>query len=316
MGMKEITILLGVASVLLLVLAVALPLLSGDSGAGRLKAINMRREDMKRDATSKTNTRSSFREALNQENWAQKWVKKLNLMRFVEPVKLRQKLSKAGWRSRSSLATYVIFHLILPLGFGGYTAFLVYGGPLATTFEGPIRHLLVLGAAGVGFFIPSILLQNSIQKRDQKLSRQFPDALDLMLVSVEAGLAPDLAMVKVTEEIGDSIPEVSEELATTVAELAYLGDRQMALENMATRTGNSDFKALSTVLVQAEKQGSPVADALRIISDEAREKRVNAIEKQAAGLGPKMTVPMILFILPCMFLILIGPSVIKVMSLD
>jgi tight adherence protein C len=314
--MKEITIIFGVISVFLLFMAVALPLLSGDSGSGRLKALNLRREEMRRDATARSVRKNSFRENMVKETWAQRWVKKLDLMRFVDPVTLRRKLMVAGWRNRSSLATFLMFHVILPVGFGGYAAFAVYGGPLGSYFEGSTKHLVVIGATGVGFFIPSILLQNAIQKRTAALSRQFPDALDLMLVSVEAGLAPDMAMMKVTEEIGNSIPEVAEELATTAAELAYLGDRIKALENMATRTGNEDFKALSTVLIQAEKQGSPVADALRIISNEARLKRKNAIEKQAAGLGPKMTVPMILFILPCMFLVLIGPAAIKVMALE
>ena len=313
--MKDIALIMGVFTAFLFVIAISLPFLSGDSGSGRFKALQARRDEMRREATSKVVKRNSFRESMMEETMAQKWVKKLNLMRFVDPVTLRAKLSMAGWRQRSSLSTYLLFRLGLPILFGGYMAFLVYGGPLKATFEGPMKHAVVLGITMLGFFMPTIMLKNAMQKRDNKLTKQFPDALDLLLVCVEAGLSMDMALIRVTEEIGDSIPEVSEEFAVTAAELAYLGDRGKALDNFATRTMNADFKALSTVLIQAEKQGAPIADAIRTISTEARETRKMNIEKKAAGLGPKMTVPMILFILPCMFLILIGPSVIKIMNM-
>lgn len=314
--MRELAIIMAVVTVILFVVGIGLPYLSGDSGSGRLKALQRRREEMRKEATSKKVQRNSFREAMMEETMTQRWAKKLDLMRFVNPVTLRAKLNMAGWRRRSSVSTFLVFHVALPVIFGGYMAFLVYGGPLKAVIEGNLKHLSVLGVTALGFALPTIMLKNAIQKRDNKLTRQFPDALDLLLVCVEAGLSMDLALVRVTEEIGETVPEVSEEFATTAAELAYMGDRRKALDNMAVRTGNKDFKALSTVLIQAEKQGAPVADAIRGISKEARIKRITDIEKKAAGLGPKMTVPMILFILPCMFLILIGPSVVKIMSMQ
>lgn len=313
--MQNLTVILAVVTVVMVILAISLPWLSGDTGAGRLKALTSRRDDLRKEAGAKKVKKNSFREIMLQESFSQRMSKKLNLVRFVDPVNLRQKLNMAGWRGRASLSTYLMFRFGLPLLFGGYMFFMVFGGPLSNTFEGIVKPMVPIGAAVIGFFLPALMLTNSITKRGTKLSRQFPDALDLMLVCVEAGLSMDLALIRVTEEIGQAIPEVSEEFAITAAELSYLGDRYRALDNMAVRTGNAEFKAFSGVLIQAERQGSAVADAIRTISSEARLKRVNMIEKKAAGLGPKMTVPMILFILPCMFLILMGPSVIKVMAL-
>jgi tight adherence protein C len=315
MDMRQLTIIVCSIAVFLMTITVALPWMVGDSHASRLKSIQEKRNAY-RATLKKEVKRSSMREQLMKESFTQDLVKKLKFSQYVNMPKLKLKLQNAGWRDRNTLSKYLIARIALPIGLFFYGSFLVFGGPLKNTIDGDTKkYAFVIGAAVVGFFLPALLLNNSIQKRNQKLSRQFPDALDLMMVVVEAGLSTDQAFQRVTEEIGESIPEVAEEFAITGAELAYLNDNRQAMENMYKRTNNQDFQSLATVLTQAMEHGTKVADALRIISEESRQRRVNLIEKKAASLGPKMTVPMILFILPCMFLILIGPSVIKIMAI-
>jgi tight adherence protein C len=174
--------------------------------------------------------------------------------------------------------------------------------------------MIVILATGLGNYLPQILLRNQITKRQQKLQRSYPDALDLIVICVESGMSIEAAFTKVTEQMIEGAPEIAEEFGLTTAELAFLSDRRQALENLAERTGLPAFKSLSTTLQQSEKYGTPVAVGLRVLSKESREARMAAAEKKAAALPPKLTVPMILFFLPVLFLIIAGPAVIQVMA--
>jgi len=166
----------------------------------------------------------------------------------------------------------------------------------------------VLLATWIGYYLPVLMLRNRISKRQLKLQRAYPDALDLVVICVESGMSVEAAFAKVTEQMMESCPEIAEEFGLTTAELAFLSDRRQAFDNLADRTGMAVFKSLSTTLQQSEKYGTPVAVGLRVLAKESRDARLALAEKKAAALPPKLTVPMILFFLPVLFIIIGGPA--------
>ena len=172
-----------------------------------------------------------------------------------------------------------------------------------------------MGAAYAGFFAPNIYIANKIQKRQQDIRLAFPDALDLLLICVESGMSIEAAFRKVSEEVGAQSVPLAEELTLTTAELSYLQDRRQAYENLGKRTGLPGVKAVVTALVQAERYGTPLGTALRVMAQENRDMRMAEAEKKAAALPPKLTVPMIVFNLPVLFVVILGPAAIQVMKL-
>ena len=166
----------------------------------------------------------------------------------------------------------------------------------------------------IGFYLPNIFVQNLIARRQQAIQLAFPDALDLLLICVESGMSVEAAFNKVAAEIGSQSVELAEELALTTAELSYLQDRRLAYENLGKRTGLPGVKAVTTSLIQAERYGTPLGNALRVMANENREIRMQAAEKKAAALPPKLTVPMIVFFLPVLFVVILGPAAIRFMQ--
>lgn len=171
---------------------------------------------------------------------------------------------------------------------------------------------IAIVAALLGYYAPALYVRNRISKRQKSIRRAWPDALDLLLICVESGMGVESAFRKVAEEIGSQSIELAEELSQTTAELSYLPERRTAYENLAERTGLDGVKAVVTTLVQAEKYGTPVAQSLRALAQESRDTRMSEAEKKAAGLPPKLTVPMIIFFLPVLFVVLITPAVIQI----
>lgn len=314
MLMKSTVLCLGVLAAMLFVFALAIPLLQGDSGRARLKAVRARREAFRDDLKQKKPTSTSLRDKLAKKTFSSKLSERLNLRRFGDMNQLRNKLMLAGWRDPNTLPKFLVIRAVFPLAVGGYLAMTIYGGALGGHVKPALRPVAVFGGALCGFLLPGILVKNACLNRAKKLSKQFPDALDLMLVCVEAGLSVEQSFMRITEELGDAIPEVAEEFALTGAELAFLGDRHQAYKNMVARTQMAEFKSLATSLSQSETYGTSVGGSLRALSEDSRRMRVLTVEKKAGTLGPKMTVPMILLILPCMFLVLIGPAIIQVMA--
>lgn len=313
--MQMIIVSMSVLTTLLLMTAIIMAAFGGDTSRSRLKAIRAKRQHVRDDQAKKAPQKVSLKERITHQSFAARMSERLRLNRLVNMDKLKMRLLMAGWRDPATLPKFLLVHLVLPLFLGGYVFWAVYSGPLGPRIPQTFHPVAVLGGVVLGLMLPSIMLKNAATNRVIKLQRQFPDALDLMLVCVEAGLAVDQSFMRVTEEIGHTIPEIAEEFALTGAELAFLGDRPQAYQNMVTRTGQSEFKSLSTALSQSEAYGTSVGGALRALSEDSRKMRMMGIEKQAGGLGPKMTIPMIIFILPCMFLVLIGPSIIQVMGL-
>jgi tight adherence protein C len=179
-----------------------------------------------------------------------------------------------------------------------------------------IKVGLCIGAAYLGMHLPYVFLKNQITRRQLSLRRAFPDALDLLLICVESGMSVEAAFRKVSTEIGAQSVALAEEFTLTTAELSYLPDRRQAYENLAKRTDLEGVKAVCVALQQAERYGTPLGTTLRVMAQENRDMRMAEAEKKAAALPPKLTVPMILFFLPCLFIVILGPAAIKVMAIQ
>lgn len=239
-------------------------------------------------------------------------VDRLKLKERFQAKELRALLYRGGFRAPSAPTTFIAASLGLPVVFPLATyLYTLAAFPSLDTF----RLLAALAAAGaIGFYAPRMFVNNAAAKRQKTLTRSFPDALDLLVICVEAGLSLEGAVNRVTEEMAVTSPMIAEEIGLLGAELAFLGDRRQAYENFADRTGLEAAKSLATTLMQAEKYGTSIAVGLRVLSQESREGRLAAAEKKAAALPAKLTVPMIVFFLPVLFVVIIGPSAINISS--
>lgn len=242
-----------------------------------------------------------------------KTLEKFRMDEALNNTDLRMKLSQAGFRDSKAPVIFLFLRIVAPclMGLGTLLYFaMIYTAP----FE-PVRHTLIaIVVMAAGYALPSIIVKNKTQKRQVKMQRAFPDALDLTVICVESGMSVEKAFQKVADEIALQGPELASEISLTNAELAYLGDRSMAYENFARRTGLPAVKALTSALVQAERYGTPIASALRVLSEESRGERMSIAERKAASLPAKLTVPMIVFFLPVLFIVIIGPAAIQVMA--
>lgn len=291
------------------VLAVTLPFVMRDSFANRLRSVAERRQELRAKQQEQFQQRRRLIPT-RQEGVMRVIVNTFKMENLLQAKELRLKLTRAGWRHPSTPVKFIFARIMLPL-------LLAIGGYIYLRVSAPEKALelhlgIALGAAVLGYYLPSLLLANAIQKRQSALRRGFPDTLDLMVICVEAGMSVEAAFQKVTEEMAETAPELAEEIGLTAAELAFLGDRAQAFQNLADRVGLRTFKSLSTTLVQSEKYGTPIAVGLRVIAQENRDERMMAAERKAASLPAKLTVPMIVFFLPVLFIVIIGPIAIKV----
>ena len=241
-----------------------------------------------------------------------KLVDRLKLTRGDEARKTVDKLAQAGWRSRDILVVYLGARFLMPFVAGAGALFLV------TTLGESLSMLSAVSAAGagvlVGAYAPVLLLKNAVAHRYQKIRRQLPDALDLLVICAEAGLSLDAALTRVAREMGSSAPELSDEVGLTAIELGFLPNRRQALLNLIRRADLPPIRAVINTLMQTERYGTPLAHSLRVLAAEFRDDRMMKAEEKAARLPAIMTVPLILFILPCLFVVLIGPAIISVME--
>ncbi len=238
---------------------------------------------------------------------AHRIVAALNLREYMSSKEIRMSLANAGLRGNSALTYYIVSRLVG--GAVGVVGTFIFIG-LMEEFPYPETvKFLFYGIGGLaGFYFPKIMLQNKVQNRQEQMTESFPDALDLLLICVESGLGIEAAFSRVTEEIMEGHPVLAQEIGLTSAELTFLGDRRQAYENFHLRTGLPVAKALATTLIQSEQYGTPVGSALRVLAQEKRDERMSAAEKKAAALPAKLTVPMIIFFLPVIFIVVIGPA--------
>jgi tight adherence protein C len=239
-------------------------------------------------------------------------LERLKLTRGDEVRKSAEKLAGAGWRSPDATTLFLGFRLGSPPLFGLLVWIMT---PLVAPTATPLIHALAaLGGAGLGAFAPSIFVSNATKNRYQKITRGLPDALDLFVICAEAGLGMDAAFVRVGRELSGTSPELSDELGLTAIELGFLPNRRDALANLARRVDLPSVRSLVNTLSQTEKYGTPLAQSLRVLANEFRNDRLMKAEEKAARLPATLTVPMIVFILPPLFIVLVGPAVIQVID--
>jgi len=297
-------------------LVLVLPFLERDHKAARLRTISKAREELGRQQREAAELRGGGArwKPKRSVNVLRRLVDRLNLEHLIAPKGLRRNLVCGGYRQPYAPQIFVGLRVVLGLGFL-LGAFIYLTFVLQNQLAG-IQRLAILGGAPLlGFYMPQILLQNTITKRQKEMQLIFPDALDLLVISCEAGLSIEAAFQRVTNEIEDSSSVLSEEFGLTTAELAFLGDRRRAFINLAERTGLPSAKSLAVTLVQSEKYGTSVSQALKVLSQENRAERLSFAERKAAALPAKLTVPMIVFFLPVLMAVIMGPAVIKVTSL-
>ncbi len=300
-----------------LVFATLLTLLSSFGGGakleGRMKAVAERREELKRRSRQAIATQNSGNQALrhSDEGFKKRVVEQLNLTKLLEDPKVADKMAQAGYRGPRPLTTFYFFRFSMPFVFLSISVFYLF---VFNDFGMPFmsRVTISMVAAVMGFYAPNIFLANRISKRRTSIMQAFPDALDLLLICVEAGMSIEAAIQKVSQEIGGSSIDLAEELTLLSAELSYLPDRRLAYEGLAKRTNHPGVKSVATAMTQAETYGTPLGTALRTMAKENREMRLSAAEKKAAALPAKLTVPMILFFLPVLFIVILTPAIISI----
>ncbi len=275
----------------------------------RVKALNDRREQLKAGiVTHSAKKRASLVRKTDTTDKMKDTMNSLKVLQQSQVEVIIQKLSQAGIR-RKELAIVVVFaRMVLPVVLGGFAAFMIYGLNYFPSWGGMKRLMAFAAAVGLGYKGPEIYLGNLISKRTDAIRKGLPDALDLLVICAEAGLTVDAAFNRVAKELGRAYPELGDEFALTAIELAFLSERRTAFENFASRVNLDAVKGVTTTMVQTERYGTPLASALRVLSAEFRNERMMRAEEKAARLPAIMTIPLILFILPVLFVVILGPA--------
>ena len=297
----------------LTVLTLALPLLQKDRMGQRMKVMATERDKMRAARLSELQKDGGGKLRQAPKGFMQQIVDQFNLRNMFESEGAKDRLKMAGLRGQAPLVTYMFFRLIAPIIV--FILALLYVFFIGNVQQPPIvKFGMALAAGYVGFYLPNFFVSNLVSRRQQSLTQAFPDALDMLLICVQAGMSVEAAFGKVSKEVVSQSLELAEEFSLTTAELSYLSDRRLAFENLGKRTGLAGIKSVATALIQAERYGTPVGQALRVMAKENRDARMSEAEKKAAALPPKLTVPMIIFFLPVLFVVILGPAIIQVMN--
>ncbi|WP_298427770.1 type II secretion system F family protein [Rhodoblastus sp.] len=305
-------VLVGVFTVASL-LSIGLPLIEGDRLADRMKLVASERERIRVREREKIASRNTGKLRQTPKTYMKDVVDKFSLSKWLGTDEAKAKMTMAGYRGPQAEVAFLFFRLVTPITaviVGALYVFVLLKNDWPTT----PRIAIVICLAYLGLKGPEIYIANTISKRQFSMRRAFPDALDLLLICVESGMSIEQGFRRVSQEIGARSVPLAEEFALTTAELSYLPDRRTAYDNFYKRTGLDSVKNITTSLIQAEKYGTPLGTALRIVSQEARDQRMMEAEKKAASLPPKLTVPMILFFLPVLFAVIMTPAVIQIMT--
>jgi len=295
---------------------IAEPFFVKDKLKERMKSVSEHREKLRaaqRESFAK-NSGGKLRSA-SAQGALKEVVENLKLLEVFDANEARKKLMMAGFRGQRPVFVFMAARIGMPfvaaIAVGVYVY--VLEGVELDSFG---RLCAVLVGFFSGFYLPNLWVNNAIGKRQQLIQLAWPDALDLLLICVEAGMSIEVALQKVGQEVGSGAPELAEELGLTVAELSYLQERKQAYVNLADRTGLDGVKGVTTALIQSEKYGTPLGQSLRVMAQENREHRMQEAERKAAALPPKLTVPMIGFFLPVLFAVILGPAIMGVMGVD
>ena len=314
LGLEDFLALGSGATMLMVLLAVWHSLLLRDPVGDRMRALTQRRNVLR--AIRLAPASHGFRGTLRQSSLGlmRRMAERFNLLRGRKIELIQMRLTRAGWRSRDALVIYLFANTVTPLLLGG-------GGFLFFRFSRAAPHNSALGILAIalcliaGFVGVRLWVKNAGDKRIKRMTKSLPDALDLLVVCAEAGLSLDMAITRVGRELAEGSPELSDEFAITAIELGFAPDRQTALQNLVRRTDMQSLRALVNSLSYCERYGTPIANALRVLSAEFRDERMMRAEEKAAKLPAIMTVPMILFILPTLFLVIGGPAAIQILDI-
>ncbi len=313
LNVQTITMVLAAIAAGATVLTLAMPLVFADPLEKRMKAVALEREKIRqreRERAALEKQKVPLRQSPKQ--YVQTIVDNFNLSKWVGQEEARLKLIQAGYRGQAPYVTYLFFRMVTPVVSALFAIVYVF---VVLNLKQPltIKIGICIAAAYIGMHLPLMFLKNRIQRRQISIRRAFPDTLDLLLICVESGMSIEAAFKKVSEQIGTQSVALAEEITLTMAELSYLPDRRQAYENLAKRTDIDGVKSVCMALQQAERYGTPLATTLRTMAQENRDMRMSEAEKKAAGLPPKLTVPMIVFFLPVLFVVILGPAAIQVM---
>ena len=277
-----------------------------------LEREKLRAEEMARLRGNQQEGRGTARRE-DTRSYMKRIVERFSLQKAFVDENTIESLARAGYRGQGPLTTFLFMRFVTPIIIALLALFYLV---IMAPGDRPLFLNVVygIGIGIVGSYLPIVLLKNQAQKRQQSIRRAWPDCLDLMLLCVESGMSVEHAFKRVSKEIGQQSAELAEELTLTTAELAFLEDRTRAYDNLGKRTGLDGVKSVMTALIQADRYGSSVGQALRVLAEEGREQRMMEAEKKAASLPPKLTVPLILFFLPVLFIVIISPALIKVFS--
>lgn len=293
------------------IVSIVNPMLNRSSLETRLKSVSTRREELRRKSREALVKGGGSQLRHTDEGLYKKVVERLQLSRLLEDATVVDKLAQAGYRGPRPVSTFYFFRFVSPFAFATTIAFYLF---VVNDFglSNMMRVTFSIAGLTMGYYAPNIYISNIAQKRRESIVAAFPDALDLLLICVESGMSIEAAIQKVSAEIGGSSIELAEEMTLLTAELSYLPERRQAYEGLAKRTNHPGIKSVATAMIQAERYGTPLGAALRVMAKENREMRLASAEKKAAQLPAKLTVPMIVFFLPVLFIVILGPAVIKV----
>ncbi|CUS46052.1 MAG: type II secretion system F family protein [Pseudomonadota bacterium] len=301
------TLLSGVAAFAVL-LAIYAATTARDPMTKRVKALNDRREQLKAGITASTKRRAKLVTKNETTDRIKSILSGLKVLQDSQVKAAQIKLMQAGIRSKEYAVAVIFGRLVLPIVFGGLMVYMVYGTDMFADYSPLKRYGIVAVSFILSYKAPDIFLKNKIDKRSSAIRKGLPDALDLLVICAEAGLTVDAAFNRVARELGRAYPELGDEFTLTAIELGFLSERRQAFENLAMRVKLDALKGVVTTMVQTEKYGTPLASALRVLSAEFRNERMMRAEEKAARLPAIMTVPLILFILPVLFIVILGPA--------
>jgi len=297
------------------VLTLAMPFLATDTLSKRMKAVALEREKIRQRERERMAQGGKITLRQLPRAYMKTVVENFNLSKWVGQEAAHTMLVQAGYRGQAPYVTYLFFRMVMPIAM--LVASLFYVFVVLKLNQPPLIKIgISIGAAYFGMLSPNLFLKNKIQRRQRSIKRAFPDALDLLLICVESGMSVEAAFRKVSEEVGSQSIALAEELTLTTAELSYLPNRRQAYENLGQRIGLEGVRSVCLALQQSERYGTPLGATMRVLAQENRDMRMSEAEKKAASLPPKLTVPMILFFLPVLFIVILGPAVIRVMALQ
>ena len=311
LGAEDIITVMAALAAFITVYAVWSAAIVRDPMRSRLKSLEARRDALRsgyvapqrRLKTAPTKSVSLMRQI----------VTRLKMLRTEQARKTGERLAQAGWRSKDAVVIFLFFKVASPVVIGVVAFILLYG--LGITEMPPMARLLVAMTASVlAILLPDVMVKNQIMKRQVLIRKAMPDALDLLVICAEAGLTLDAALTRVSREMAASFPEIADEFSLTAIELGFLPDRRQALDNLSKRVSVPAVRSVVATLSQTERYGTPLAQSLRVLSNEFRNERLMRAEEKAARLPATLTIPLIMFILPALFIVLIGPAVLDVID--